>query len=140
MADDPQKEALKALLTPQEQQEARIEHEGLEVVIRYVKATRRMRNEALELASIEYQRRYERNGFLPSVYEREMALRMIRWWNLPVSITVGWDLLPPELGDKVAEALKIGETLNMGAKQSKEVEDAKNLQPQESSQSEAPPA
>lgn len=140
MADDPQKEALRALLTPQEQQEARVEHEGQTIVIRYVKANRGMRNEALEAASIEYQRRYKENGFLPTVFEREMAMRQIKWWNLPISITLGWDMLPPELGDKISEAIGISRALSGGGSKSQEFEDAKNSPSPESPAPDTTPA
>lgn len=104
-----------------------VDHDGYKIELRVYPVTRLMRNQALELAAIAYQEKYGKPGFLPTVFERELAIRLIKWWNIPKPPSLGWDMLPLEVGDKISEAIGTADVLkSLKGIDSKAVQDAKN--------------
>ncbi len=80
----------------------------VEVVIRAVGITRRMRMEAIDAASLAHMKKYGEGGLIPSVFEREIVNRIIRWSNLKGIPGNGWDdLNDPTLGDHIVKMLNI---------------------------------
>lgn len=101
---------------------------GYETVrIRANPITRGVRNDALEVAAADFVQKYQRGGYSPTVFEREVVLRIVKEWNLGVDVQTGWDLLPQEVGDSISEALGIAQAIkDMTPVKSKAVQDAKN--------------
>ena len=95
--------------------EKTIPYKGTTVGLHYYQATRAMRNRAMLEAIDVYKMEHpnfkdgEGMGGDPTILEKEMACRMIKWWSLPRPPREMWDWLPVDLGDLIVEALEIGE-------------------------------
>ena len=95
--------------------EKSFDYKGTEIKLHYYYPTRLMRNKALLEAVDAYRREHpgskegEGMGGDPTVFEKEMACRMIKWWNLPKPPRVMWDWLPVDIGEKIVESLEIEE-------------------------------
>lgn len=118
--------------TPQEllisslKKRVQIEHEGTVVELDIRPVTRLDRNQALELAVAEYQAAFDKAGFLPTVFEREIAYRVIAWSNLG-PVKQFWPLLPAALGDKISKIIGVEEALaTLKGAEAPEVVKAKN--------------
>ena len=118
-----------------------VEYNGKVLKMKCYPITRPMRNEAIEAAAIAYQKRYGDKGMLPSVFERELAIRIIKSWNQSKPVKIGWDLLPMELGDKVSDAIGVKQAMeSLRGNDSTEVQEAKNLSPENDPQEVTPTA
>lgn len=113
--------------------EAEVEHNGQVVKLKHYPITRLMKNQALEVASVEFRKRFpdfKDGGFLPTEFEKELVHRIVKWWSLPTHPTAGgWENIEDEeLGNKISEKLGIKKILDSMQKVvSAEKEKAKNL-------------
>lgn len=109
--------------------ESEVEWHGQKFHLKHYRISRLMRNEALEAATMAYYKRYnESGGISPTVFERELALKAIKWWDLPQHVTIGWDLLDDELAEIIGKRIGIEEIVKaMKGKTTTEAEQAKNL-------------
>ena len=120
--------------------EKTITYQGQIVTIRHYPLTRFMRNKAIMEAVDSYLREHPDSrdnksglGGDPTVAERELAVRMIKWWSLPKPPKLAWEWLPIELGDAIVKILGIDDIFVLKLKDGKNsensaaVENAKNL-------------
>lgn len=78
------------------------------IELHYWPLTRRARDEAMAAAVIAFRKQHEdMEGLDPGTYMRELAVRLIREWNVPMGVGEAWDRFPPELGDLIAKATGI---------------------------------
>jgi|ERR1051326_3728858 hypothetical protein len=93
--------------------EKTIPYMGTNIGLHFYQATRSMRNRAMLEAVDAYHREHPGSkdgsgmGGDPTVLEKELACRMIKWWSLPRTPREMWDWLPVDLGDLIVEALDI---------------------------------
>lgn len=114
--------------------ETEIEHNGEKLKVKHWKITRLMRQQAMEVASVAFRKKFpNEKGMLPSAFESELARMSIKWWDRKISTIPasagGFDFLEDiELGDKIAEVIGIQRTLESLSpkEESPEVQDAKN--------------
>jgi hypothetical protein len=101
--------------------EKTLDYQGKKIVIHHYAPTRAMRNKAMTEAVDTYRREHpglkegEGLGGDPFVLEKELACRMIKWWNIPQPPRIVWDNLPVELGDEIVKVLEIGELFALNA-------------------------
>lgn len=116
---------------------AEVPWEDKSVAIHYVPVTREVRNksfwEAVEAFKQDHPNMTEDEfknsiGFDLATFEREVANAVIKGWSLSKPVSIGWRELPPELGDRIANAVGINEAIqSMRSYNSDATEDARNL-------------
>lgn len=77
-----------------------------EIKLRLNPITRYMRNHAVEEGALAYaQKNKGKQGFYITVAEKTFAIQRIHWWSLPGTVESLWDLLDPDLGDDITDAI-----------------------------------
>lgn len=109
--------------------ESTVTWDGNEIRVWHRAITRGDRNSAVEEAALAYKRQHgeDASGILPSVFERELASRIITKWDIDGEVPFVWDNMPMDLGDQIAEAIGLNDALeSFQVGESKEAVRAKN--------------
>lgn len=109
-------------------QEKVVKYDGGEITVLARPLTRAIKNEALRVAADKYEKETGRLGFWNDDLERELAVRLIERWSLPLPPAIGWTLFNPDTDapHKLREALDIDKVFELFAGKGKEVDAAKN--------------
>lgn len=95
--------------------EKEFDYRGTKIQVHFYRPTRTMRNKAMLEAVDVYRREHPNSsegegiGGDPNTLEKELACRMIKWWNIHKPPRLAWDWLPVDLGDKIVDILEIKE-------------------------------